>query len=528
MRVLLAVCLFALMWAACPAAAQILVDVRARATISDVQIRDTGGVRTLTGTLRDDLGRGVPHAVMQLGDRQFTTQAGGRFELDLPESIEAALNITYAGSPLLGACEATLAAPKARAAIGLTLVLSPRLAAGRPLSVTVEARNLAGQPEGDLPLQWRLDGAVPALARLDQRGQSVLTLPALTAGTHTIAVTTSGDRRRLSQSIERTFEVAQPMGVTLTASVSPNAEQIRVSGVLRPGPAGTEITIVANGLAVERRATAEDGTFSAVLMASDFEAGTLSLRVLAHASQAGWLDAASEVAQVRLMEPLESTTPVWAWAPAALAALALLLVALHLAYRAEPTVQARRPSAVPPPLSYDTLDAPETTLQVTVLNALSSTPINAWLVTLPSEAADPAPGQTDPPPGELVHAGLEGHLYPSAPQRVWAYADGYAPLVVELLRGGRATLRLMPARAHIQQVFDQTLQHAGRPALQFGRETPREAGQAFIERGVLPEDAHALTRLVEIACYGAEAPQAEHLQQLHLLAQRVTHGLASR
>jgi hypothetical protein len=183
-------------------------------------------------------------------------------------------------------------------------------------------------------------------------------------------------------------------------------------------------------------------------------------------------------------------------------------------------------AAAPPPPPFERRDeatAPGDALDLQVVDAVDGRPLVARVVLLTADATVPDAASLDAPPGPAFTTGADGRARLAGPAaHIWVGADGYAPSchVCPVPPGGRAVVRLLPIRAHIQRVYEGVLRAAGRPPLRFGRETPRQAASALAARGGAPESVDALTRVVEAACFGPDEPGPDALTAAHALAER--------
>ncbi|MCB9549400.1 MAG: hypothetical protein H6706_26665 [Myxococcales bacterium] len=534
MRLALPLLLLASVAAAAPE-----VAVKARTAVADLRASNDGGRVLVTGTLRDNLGQPVPLArlVVVEGEQRVDAQTGpdGRFEatLEVEGTGARGIRVEFRGDALLSGADSATTVRVGRRAVILSLAMATTIEAGEPATASVSAVDAEGAPVEDLQLQVRLDADTLTPVRLGPAGQAAIPLPAVQPGTHRLRVYWPGDAHRVPADAEVTFSAGRSMALTLEAADAAPApgQPVVLTGRVARGPdQPVSVRLTMDGRPLDDARTDSSGGFRFTLDAADLPAGLVRFRVAGRTDAEGWRDALSPVVTVQIPPP-PPPSPWWLWAPAILAALSLAAV-LGRAWRKRPrpVVSAPRPApALPPPFVFDApADAPAGTLALHLRDALTGAPLRGTVVWLPAATPPPAPADTTPPAGVRAETDADGQAtLTGSGDRVWAWAEGYAPVCHPLpAAGGRARLALLPIRARVQTLYDEVLVQAGRPPLRFGRQTPREAAVPLAQRGAPADALAALTALVERACFDeAPVPHAV-LVEAHALADAVRGGMA--
>lgn len=530
--------------AAAQAAAQPIIQVRARAFLDGLVASSRGGEVTVQGALRDNLGAPVVQAPVEiLADgapvERVTTDTEGRFsaEFALDGSGERRLEVRYGGSVLLDETRARLPVTVGRNPLRLRLDVPDEIPIKTAISVGVAAFDARDVPVSGLRLGLDLDGAPLRAPRTDRAGRDEVPLPPMSPGVHTLRLHYRGDARYLPTELVREVEVARPMAIALSrpseAPLMPGDPIVLDVDLGPERPASVRVTLTAEGRPIDDAEVSADGT-RFVIDADDVEPGPVRFRALAHAEATGWKDALSEVITVEVPPP-PPPSPWWIRAPALLAALSLLGVLVRIRRRPK-AAPAAPPTVVagPPPFTFEAPPDAKASdrLAVAVRDGLDGRPLIATVVRLPVLAPPPTPGDPAVPAGERAETDAQGRAVFDAGgdrgDRLWAHAPGYAPSCHALPRsGGRAVVHLLPVRARMQTLYAEVLEAAGRPPLRFGKETPREASAALTGRGAPDRPLDALTALVERACFGARDPDEADLIEAFDLAQSVRRGLGA-
>lgn len=514
------------------------VQVRARTMFDALQASARGQDVRVEGSLRDNLGvpvAGSPVVIAAAGARvEVASGADGRFAatLALQGSGEVVVGVAFGGSELLDAARAELPVTIGRNALRLRIDAPDEVDAGRAVPIAVVAVDGREVAVGGLRLQLEIDDQPWQQAQTDARGRVTRTVPPLAPGVHRLQARFEGSRLYLPAVVERSIESARPLEVALAAVGAPAAgDPVVLDAELGAArPASVRVTLTAEGRPVAERAVSGDRVRFDV-DPGDLEPGPVRFRALVHSAAPGWRDAISETVTVEVPPP-PPPSPWWVRVPVILAGLSLLGVLVRARRRPRVAVPVRVEAvAAAAAFSFEAgagVDAGR--IEVVVRDALDGRWLTATLVRLGPGAAEPDAAAETPPEGERVVTDGEGRAELSGGgDRLWAHAVGYAPACHALpRRGGRAVIHLLPLRARLQGLYGEVLADAGRPVLQFGRQTPREAAPPLALRGAPDEALLALTFLVERACFGPRAPVAGDLAEALRLAAVVRGGLAAR
>ncbi len=500
-----------------PAAAQVTVAVRARAVIDDLRATPEGRQAEVRGVLRDDLGRPVPRATVYVAGERQRTDGLGRFAATLHFTHDArhVVPVRFDGTPLLGAAAAQLPVTTGRRGTTLSLALPPQVPADAAYAVVPRLTGPDGQPEADARLGCQVDQAPAQAAVTDAQGRAQCALPPLAPGAHTLTITFPGDAARGPARWTRGFEAARPMGVTLTRVAS--AEGVEVTGQVRPGPGAVYVSVSVDGQPVDQTLTDAQGRWRLAL--DGLSPGVHTLRAQAQSAAPGWADGLSAPLTVRLADPAPPRSAWWL-VPGLLAVVAV--AATLWRQRPQAAAQRARPptSPVVAALTYGpTAAAPSDRLSLRIVDALDGAPLSGRVWALP---ADAAPTVQAPPPGagQPVQANQPLRVTP-VPAQIWVEAPGHGPARLGVRHGGAATVQLLPSAAWVQRRFDEVLRAAGRPALRFGTDTPREAAAALRARGADAAAVDALLAVVEPVCFDPTAtPDVRAVDALADAAQR--------
>lgn len=514
------------------------VAVKARAYVDALKARSDGRTVHVRGVLRDNLGQPLaqqPIEVIAGAARQpGRTDALGRFEVPIRVDAdgERTIEVRYAGNPLVAPTQQRQQVRVGRGAAELQLQVPPTIEAEQALTITARLTGADGQPIINQPLDVRVDTTPQVPARIGADGQAAISLPPLAVGAHTVRVYFAGDDDHLPADAEVGFEAARSMGINLTvADPTPAPDQPLVFSGRVDGPEEATVRLLVDGAPL-KTTTARNGGWRLVVDADAIGAGTHRVRASATTSAPGWRDGLSDAVNIDVPEP-PPPSPWWIWGPAILAAISFLGV-LGRAWRRRPRPTAHAPAPTPQPAPAFVFEpatqGKATRLQVVLRDGLTGHPLRGILVLLPAGSATPARSDIDPPAGERAETDAQGQAQlATGGDRLWAWAEGYAPASHPLPGGGGfAAVNLLPIRARLQTVYAEVLAAAGRPVLAFGRQTPREAAHPLAQRGAPDDPLAALTALIERCCYGATEPNHADLQQADALALAVESGLGRR
>jgi hypothetical protein len=514
------------------------VAVKARAYVDALKARSDGRTVQVRGILRDNLGQPLaqqPIVVIAGTARQAgRTDASGHFDVPIrvDSDGERTIEVQYAGNPLVAPARQTQRVQVGRGATAVRIQIPPTIEAEQPLTITASLVDAENQPIPNLPLQVRIDATPREPARVGPDGQAPIPLPPLAAGAHTVRVYFAGNDDHLPADDEIGFEAARSMGISLTvADANPLPDQPLVFFGRVDGPDEVSVRLLVDGAPL-KTVTARNGGWRLVVDPDVIGAGSHRVRAAATTSVSGWRDGLSDPVTVEVPEP-PPPSPWWIWAPAILAAISFLGV-LGRAWRRRPRPKANAPAPPPQPAPAFVFEPAKRgqagSLQVVLRDGLTGRPLQGTLVLLPTGSAAPARSAIDPPSGEQVMTDAHGQAtLETTGDRLWAWAEGYAPASHQLPGGGGfAAVNLLPIRARLQTVYAEVLAAAGRPVLAFGKQTPREAAPPLANRGAPDDPLAALTALVERCCFGATEPDHADLQRADELALAVEAGLGRR
>lgn len=494
-----------------PALAAPTVEVRARAALEDLAADCTGARCAVSGRLRDDLGRGVAGAMVTLDapEQRVRSDAEGRFRvvLDALPDGEHRWRLRFGGSRLLGAAEASLTGRAGRHPVKLTATLPTPAEAGRPLPLRVRAESASALNAATF-LTWRLDNGAPAPLALDLNEAAQTLLPGQLPGRHTLEVTYPGDGQHLPATLTQVVAVVQPILVTLAARWHPQGPTI--SGRISPVDAPAPVLLTLDGAAFQRAQSGADGTFAVRLGPQQLAPGTYSLRALVAGDDAlGRASGASESVVLVVPTPPPSPPPSRQWWLLAPVALTLLGLGGLVRRRRNPTPRpAPAPRQAPPaPVQVLAPPAPGPRL-VQLVSATTGAALTGLIAPCTAAVDDPFA-----PPADAATVPATGASVPPKTAFVWAEAPGHGPVCVALPPGARVAVQLWPLAAVAQHAFEACLRRAGVPVLQFGRETPHQAGVALQQRGG-GSAAEQLAAAIARACFGPEAPTRAEARDL--------------
>ena len=505
------------------------IAVKARAHVEGLKAQSDGRTVHVRGVLRDNLGQPLPRQPIAVvaGDvrKAARTDAQGKFDVRIRVTSDGqqAVRVEFAGNPLVSAAAQEKQVSVGRDAVAVQLHMPPTIEAEQALTVSANVVDAENQPLPGLVLQIRLGETAREPVRVGPDGRAVIPVPPLPPGPHSLRVVYRGDEDHLPAEDAVDFEAARSMGVALqVANASPAPNQPLVFSGRVEGPGGATVRLLVNGLPLKEARAQANGAFSVVVSADSIGEGTHRVRAGAVTDASGWRDGLSDPVTVTVPPP-PPPSPWWLWAPAILAAISVIGV-LGRAWRRRP-----RPKAAPlPPV----VEAPPAftfepaakgghrALEVTLRDGLSGRPLQGTLVLLAPLEPKPGRAQFEPPSGLQTQTDAQGQAsLDGQGDRLWACAEGYAPAWHILpSSGGFAGVNLLPIRARLQTIYAEVLTAAGRPALRFGKQTPREAAPPLAVRGAPDDPLSALTALVEQACFGAAKPTHADLVEADRLA----------
>lgn len=512
------------------------VAVKARAHVEGLKAQSDGRTVRVRGALRDNLGQPLPRQPIEIiagtTRRAARTDARGGFDVEVrvEGDGEQRIQVRFVGNALVGPVDQATPVRVGRGAVGLRLQIPSTVEAEQPLTVSADAVDNEGKPLASIPLQLRLDNQPMEPVRVGPDGRGVIALPPLPAGPHTLRAFFAGDDDHLPVSEEVAFRAARTMGLSLqVADPAPAPGQPLVFSGRIEGPTDVAVRLLLGGRVIASTRASASGGYTLTVDADTIGEGTHRVRAGAVTDEAGWRDGLSKPVEVTVPPP-PPPSPWWLWAPVILAAISLLGV-LGRAWRRRPRPKAQvapKPAAAPPPFTFEAAPRGERgTLQITLRDGLSGMPLAGTVVLLPPQEATPGRAQIEPPAGTQGATDARGQATLAGQgDRLWAWAEGYAPACHPLpAAGGFAGVNLLPIRARLQTLYAEVLEAAGRPPLEFGRQTPREAAPPLAERGAPDDPLVALTGLIEEACFGGARPDQAALEEADRLALAIEAGL---
>ena len=515
------------------------IAVKARAHVEGLKAQSDGRTVRVRGVLRDNLGQPLPQQAIAViaGDvrQPARTDAQGKFDVSVRVTSDGqqAVRVEFPGNPLVSAASQEKQVSVGRGAVAIRLHMPPTVEAEQALTVSADVVDAENQPLPGLQLQIRLGDGAQEPVRVGPDGRAVIPVPPMPPGAHTLRVRYAGNEDHLPAEDEVGFEAARSMGVMLkVADANPAPNQPLVFDGRVDGPEGASVRLLVDGAPLKETRVQANGAFSLVVSADAIGAGTHRVRAGAVTDASGWRDGLSEPVIVSVQPP-PPPSPWWLWAPAILAAISVLGV-LGRTWRRRPRPKAAPPRPVieaPPAFTFEpAAKGSHRGLQITVRDGLSGRALQGTLVLL--APLEPTPGRAviEPPSGLQTASDARGHAsLDGQGDRLWAWAPGYAPACHVLpSSGGFAGVNLLPIRARLQTIYAEVLSAAGRPALRFGKQTPREAAPPLATRGAPDDPLIALTALVERACFGAKPPTQADLVEADRLALAVEAGLGRR
>lgn len=512
------------------------IAVKARAHVEGLKAQSDGRTVHVRGVLRDNLGQPLPRQPIEVvaGEvrQKARTDAQGRFDVRVRVAADGqqAVRVEFPGNPLVSPAAQEKQVSVGRGAVSVRLHMPPTIEAEQALTVSADVVDAENQPLPGLPLLIRLGDSAREPVRVGPDGRAVIPVPPLPPGPHTLKVRYAGDADHLPAADAVDFEAARSMGVALqVANAEPAPSQPLVFSGRVEGPEGATVRLLVDGSPLKETRAQASGAFSLVVSADAIGAGTHRVRAGAVTDVAGWRDGLSEPVTVTVPPP-PPPSPWWLWAPAILAAISVIGV-LGRAWRRRPRPKAAPlPPVVeaPPAFTFEpAAKGSRRALQVTLRDGLSGRALEGTLVMLAPLEPTPGRARIEPPTGLQTQTDARGQAsLHGEGDRLWAWAEGYAPACHPLpSSGGFAGVNLLPIRARLQTIYAEVLTAAGRPALRFGKQTPREAAPPLAVRGAPDDPLAALTALVERACFGATRPTHADLVEADRLALAVEAGL---
>jgi len=417
--------------------------------------------------------------------------------------------VAFAGTPLLADAQAEVGFFAGRRTINLSLTSSSKVSAGPPVSLRLLATS-NGKPAKNVLLRTRLEDGRSVVRETGVDGRATLTRPPLPPGMHEVTVQVIENDVYRGLETKFSIESVQPTPAILrVTSPTPPPNDGPLSLEIRFGPTSesappARVTLTMNGQPEASQSRVEGGVAQFVVPRDDLPEGRHTFQGTVTPLVPGWADAVTPEISVDLPAPPPPSV-AWQAVPLGLSLVALLA----LAARWRPTLKVMPPpppAPVVPPV-FEIVDTAEGgRLSLIVLDGLAGHRLAATVV---SGTVAPAPDwDATPPDGPQLEATTDTPLdLPLDTHWVWCGAPGYAPVVHRLPPGGgRAAVRLLPPRAHVQRCFGDVLEPAGLPPLEFGRESPRDAGRALVTRGADERAVDALVNAVEAGCFGVNAP----------------------
>ena len=499
--------------------------------VDGLRAETTGRRVRVLGALVDNLGHAVPgHTVRLTVDKApsiaVRTNADGRFRrgFRVDGHREHVAVVEFDGSPLLAPARTMVGFVAGRRPVTLTLISNPEVKTGSPVSLLLHA-TVDTEPARQARLRVETAAGPSPIRQADRGGRVSVTLPAMPPGVHKMTAVVEEDDVYSGGELEIDIESVQPTPATLRlASQSPIPPAAPITFRVQFGIGESEapparVTLTVDGHPHATQARVEGGVAQFIIPRGGVDPGQHTAHAMVTPLVPGWSDAMTPPITIDVPP---SPPPSAAWQTIALALSLLALLALAIRWRPGPraVTAAAAHRIIPPPFEFT--DAVETrgTLYVTLVDGRSGDPM-AGTVFL--GGGQERGWSLDPPPGEAYAVAPPAPLgLPIETPWVWCSAPGFMPVSHRLPgRAGRASIALLPPRAHVQRRFDRVLAEAGLPPLEFGRESPREAGRALIERGGASDDVYLLVELVERACFGAKAPLAETVAQVEWTCSRL-------
>ena len=528
---LFALCLLSLSAPPSRADAEPTVSVKARVRVDGLRAETNGRRVHVLGALVDNLGHAVPgHEVTLTIDKgpsvRVRTDGDGhfrrRFRVDgLGQHVAV---VEFGGSPLLAGAQSRVRFVAGRRPVTLTLVSSPEVPAGPPVSLVLQA-TVDTKPARRARLRVETEAGPSPIRETRADGRVSVTLPPMSPGMHAVTVAVMADDLYSGGELRIDIESVQPTPAVLRLSsqspippAAPVTFQVQFGAPELDAPP-SRVTLTLDGHPHATQARVEGGLAQFIVPRGGIDPGRHTARATVTPLVPGWRDAITPPITVDVPPP---PPPSAAWQSVPLALSLLALLALGIRWRPGPRAAATPATQPKTPPAFEFTGASETrgTLRLTIVDGGTGQPMAASVVL---GGAQTCAWSLEPPPGEPHAVAPRAPLsLPVETPWVWCVAPGYMPAVHRLPgRAGRASIALLPPRAHVQRRFGRVLEQAGLPPLEFGRESPREAGRALIERGGDSGDVDVLVEGVERACFGAHAPSEEAVVQVEWTCSRL-------
>lgn len=499
-----------------PAEGQTTVAVKARAQLDNLRADVTGRRVRIEGGLVDNLGHAVAGQVIAISvgsAAPLTTRTDGQGHfkrtLRVNHTGEHQARVVFGGTALLAGTEATLPFYAGRRTVTLTLLSNPKVRAGAPSRLELRAMSGEKAAKG-ARIRAGLEGDGNVMRRVERDGRVALTLPPLTPGRHLVPIQVVGDD--LYRALEQRFDIesVQPtpavLKITSTAPLSsddPLAVEVRFGPTPSAAPPA-RVTLSLDGEPIANQRFVEGGVAQFVIQRDALDEGEHTLQGMVAPVPAGWADALTPPVTIHVPPPPPPSV-AWQGVPLGLGLLALLVLGVRWRPGKPPMAPPPPTPAVLPEMEFVAAE-PAGELTLLVVDGLTADPLNATIVF--GTLGQPCLWQPDAPSGVARETRrAEPLVIPRNTPWVWCAAPGYVPVVHPLpAAAGHAVIRLLPPRAHLQRRFSAVLEVAGVPPLTFGRESPRQAGNALKMRGAESETVEALVDAVERGCFGTHAP----------------------
>jgi len=487
-------------------AQEAVITVQGYSQFSDISATSDGQTTRIEGRLEDDLGQGVTgQDVLITGTDAFLkvrTQNGGRFEGELSE----------------GAPQVRLEYPGVASLIGTHLDrikverLAPEVTVQGPETVGVgeDFQVTALLKRGERPLARRLltltTQATETPCTTDRHGHCQWTLSAPTAGIETYRIIWRHGTESMTSN--HTVEVQRPMNAALTIhgvmAGRDGPYLLTELNLLAPRPSKAIGSIQIGGKTLESRGLSSSTQFR--IPWSELSEGNNVISAQVRSEVVGW--APVILAEQNYLRPSQWVASNW---PMGLIAAILVGCVVYLTIRIVRTRQhmSRTPSPAPlikPSIVFhDAKDVPKSHgLNVYVVAGETNTVLESQ-VTPCRELSRAESGRHHDNAGlDAAHTNAQGHVsFSKAPPALLVQAPGRVGVACQIPHQTHSvTVELWKPRGYAQRTFMNFLVHAGFPRLQFGRDTPREAGEILKSRGYASDAIDDAVSRIEHICFG--------------------------
>ncbi|MCC7538693.1 MAG: carboxypeptidase regulatory-like domain-containing protein [Deltaproteobacteria bacterium] len=475
------------------------------------------------GTLRDDLGMGLPGAELEVViapeaatavARRVRTDTAGHFGVIMPVAPGTArLVVEYAGDELHASTTYTRAVDLGKADVTLQLV-GPRQVVVTTREIRVELSAFSDEGSVGLPIVVT-DERDAELARgtTDVSGRWTFTLPTARLGrpgARTIRTSFAGDARRNAASTTHRVLVRSPSFLSLRAdrvSLAPG-DSVALDGQLldHEGPVrDAAVGVFAGSRHLGTATTDRAGAFSMTFPLDEDDRGTLRLGAR-YVPDVPWREPAqSPEVIVRVIPP--RPVPV-AWIAAIVAGTALLLAAAQLVKRPADREQAKRTRPAPPPRPGIAL-------------GLSPPRARVMLTSISGRVSDVDDPASAPIEGAVVRITRGDEIL------VDAVTDAAGDFVIDELPHGRLAITI-ESEGYEAQRSHVAIPHRGEWS---GLDVKLESRRRRIERifrsavvpGLVSEERYAVSTAREVA-RDASVRRAARLDELVEIAEKASYG----